>query len=67
MWLKRAANADQIKDLERDTEDIKRGIEDINEAREGGYILRELAEAKDDSIACMEDCMGGGFSSDLSL
>ena len=67
MWLKKAASEDHIKDLERYMEDIQRGIEDINDTREGGYLLRELAEAKDESITCKEDHMGGGFSSDLSL
>ena len=67
MWLKRAASEYHIKDLERDMEDIQRGIEDINDKREGGYLLQELAEAKDESINYKEDHMGGGFSSDLSI
>ena len=40
LWLERAASADRVYGLERDMEDLKIDIEDINDAREGG-IYRE--------------------------
>ena len=55
LWLERAASADRIEGLETNMEDLQRDIEDLNDAREGGYLSRALAEAKDEAIACKED------------
>ena len=35
--------------------DLKSNSEDINDAREGGYLSRALDEAKDEVISCKED------------
>ena len=45
----------------------KEGYLGYNWYKGGGYLLLELDKAKDESIACKEDCMGGGFSSELSI
>ena len=56
-------SADRIEGLAMDMEDLQRDIDDINNVIEGGYLSQALAEAKDEVIACKEDCGGGGFSS----
>ena len=64
LWIERDASADSIDILYRDMEDLQRDIVDLNYAREGGYLSRELDEAKDEAIACKEDYVDGGFTSD---
>ena len=50
LWLERAVNTDRIKGLGREVEDLQRDIAYINDASEGGYLSRALAEAKDEAI-----------------
>ena len=38
LWLVRATSQDQIEGLEMDMEDLYMDIEDLNYAREGGYL-----------------------------
>ena len=42
--------------------DLKSNSEDINDAREGGYLSRASEEAKNEDISCKEDIMDRCFT-----
>ena len=62
LWLNIFASAFHIYGLERDMEYLKMDNEDINDAMEGGYLSRELNEAKNKDISCKEYLVYGGSS-----